>query len=49
MKKSRLKLLVKLTFLVVISLSDRLAGKFNLFSIYLEELMFTIKKTLLKP
>ena len=37
MKKSRLTPLVKLTFLVVISLSGGLAGKFNIFSIYLEE------------
>ena len=51
MKKLRLTLLVKLTFLVVISLSDGLAGKFNLFSIYLSKSLcyFTIKKILLKP
>ena len=38
------KLRLTFSFLVVISVSGGLAGKFNLFSIYLEELMLLYHK-----
>ena len=49
MKKSRLALLVKLTLLVVISLTDGLEGKFSLSLISKYSCYFTLKITLPKP
>lgn len=49
MKKLRLTLLVKLTFLVVISLTDGLAGKVSLFLISTYSCYFTLKRLFLEP